>query len=177
MFLKIIIISSILLISLFACSKDDQGFKNFDAGGTATEAIAGEWFVREYEEQVDGVLIPQSEYYKVLISNTAINSANEVLVSRIEKDRFDRDSIGQQIKAVANIQNLTFEAVDVKNLNDEEERISLVGGKILKDQALAKESKTVVDSIFFRYSSNTVIDPVIVGGHRRSGFSEDEVLE
>lgn len=172
MFLKEIVISSILLGLLFACNNDDQGFKDFDAGGTATEAIAGEWFVREYEEQ-GGELIPLSEYYKILISNTAANNANEILVSRIEID----NSIGQQVKATANVQNLTFEALNALNLNNEEERISLIEGKILKDQALAKESKTVVDSISFRFSSTTVIDPVIVGGHRRSGFVEDEVVE
>lgn len=148
---------------LASCNDDDKGFADFDAGGTATEALAGEWFVREYSQSGEVL----SGYFKVSTFNTSANSASEIWLQ-------DDGTIDFQSKVDANVADLSFSVVEAENIFDDTDNVTVADGKIIKSGGLASVTRTVVDSISFIYSSTTVTDPLIVSGHRRTGFQVDE---
>jgi len=170
---KIYIVLGLIITLLTSCDDDDKGFADFDAGGTATKTLAGEWFVQEYT--LSGEVFPG--YFKVLTFNTAANKSNEIWLQ-------DSDAFAFQSKLKADISNLTFNANAVPNASEmpdlsdgapPAERITITDGKILLNEGFASVTRTVVDSISFVFESSTqTTGPIIIAGHRRTGFQEDE---
>jgi len=156
-----IVIASLLF---FASCQEDDGFKDFNAGGTNTKAFAGEWFVRSYD--ADGVAT--SDYHKITTFNTALDN-DSIWIA-------DDGFINFKIKTLTNTSDLSFSSENEKNIEVDEETITLTEGKILEDQGKSIKTKTIIDSIALKIVKSTSPDEIIlIGGHRRTGFVEDKI--
>lgn len=151
---------------LFISCQGDDGFADFDAGGSKTEALAGEWFVREYS--LTGEVL--SDYSKISTFNTAEDNESDIWLQ-------DIDLLSYQIMVVGDVTNLNFNVNNSENILDDTgmEQITISNGRILRDAGFAIETRTVVDSIVFNYSSSSSATPLLIAGHRRTGFLEDEL--
>lgn len=158
-----------LLFSVFTLatlSSCDEG-GNPDAGGTATEDFAGDWHIIGFE--TDGVTPAfGGDYYLWSTYNASSNDENFWID--------DHDTFFElKGKAQADNGNLTF----VSEANTTElytgGTVTITNGKILKGAATSFGGHAV-DSIYFEAEFDW--DPGTVykfGGHKRTGFLEDEL--
>ncbi len=143
-----------------ACRKE----KDTDAGGTATQALAGAWWV---QIKVDNVPVV-ADYFKVLTYNTAENSATKMWLDDQEniwpfKFKMDVDPAGKTFSAAS----ATSEYTNIT--------IKLANGKILDKVTKGPVSQKVTDSIYFEAEFSD--DPGTTyqfTGYRRTGWPEDD---
>lgn len=158
-----------LLLSLFAIatlSSCDEG-GNPDAGGTATEDFAGDWHIVGLEP--DGVTPAfGGGYYLWSTYNAASNDENFWID--------DHDTFFElKAKAQADLSGLTFQSEPNTTELYLGGTVTIQNGKILKDAAHSFGGH-VVDSIYFEAEFDW--DPGVFykfGGHKRTGFLEDEL--
>lgn len=92
-----------------------------DIGGTATESLAGDWYV---EASVDGS--PIYGPFHLLTYNTSANNPNEIFVD-------DQGNFWDfKIKAAAELNGLTFSAIDAQNMKYDC-TVSVTNAKIVKN--------------------------------------------
>lgn len=154
------------ILILFACIT--FGFMSCDlgndptVGGTATQAVAGEWWVTFSlgGEDLTG-------YTLTTTSNTAANSTNEFLVT---------DNANQwdyKVKCPLNLDAKSFGGADLQNLSYDI-KVAITDGKILPGAATSSGGN-VTDSIYFKIEFSDDPGTVYeVAGYRRTGFLEDE---
>lgn len=159
---KYILLLAVISFIFIGCSDD------VEPGGTATEALAGDWFVLLTDEAGNDIA---GGFHKVTTYNTAANIPTEMF--------FDDGNLWP-IKGKVNcdIKSLTFNTSDfVENSYAYEGvyyKFKIHEGKVLLDQGHAKSGRTS-DSIFVKFEA--MDDPgniYIYTGHRRTGFLEDE---
>jgi hypothetical protein len=150
---------------LSACT--ERGFDDYDAGGTPSEALNGEWFI-DVSDEAGNV------YVQHALHKTYDDNEGKMYVS----DRIgpgDSDFSGWWLVSKVNydVKTLTFSATDADNEADGSV-VTITEGKILKNAGHTKTGG-ITDSIYFKgvfdYDPETVI---IFSGHRRTGFHEDE---
>ncbi len=156
----IILLLSLATIFAFTNCADDV-----EPGGTATQAMAGDWYIQIADE--DGNLLLK-DFTLATTYNTAANSQTEMF--------FDVAKIWPlKGKVNVDINTLTFSTSDfVKNYYDEDDNFKVYEGKILSKAGHAKSGR-ITDSIFVKFEAKS--DPglkYIYSGHRRTGFIEDE---
>lgn len=150
----------IVLVSIgFAsCDLGDEP----EIGGTATEAVAGEWWTTF---SVGGQDL--TGYTLITTSNTAANVATEFLIS---DNAHQWDYI---VKSPLNLDAQTFGGTGLQNLSYDI-TVNITNGKILENAATSTGGN-VTDSIYFDAEFSD--DPgtiYSVAGYRRTGFLEDE---
>lgn len=158
-----------LLLSLFAVatlSSCDEG-GNPDAGGTATEDYAGDWHIVGLDP--DGVTPAfGGDYYLWSTYNAASNDENFWID--------DHDTFFElKAKAQANGSDLTFQSEPNTTEWYLNGTVTIQNGKILKGAATSFGGHAV-DSIYFEAEFDW--DPGVFykfGGHKRTGFFEDEL--
>ena len=152
-----VIIAAFLVLSLVSCKKD-----NPDPGGTAVEAVAGEWWVQWDKDPRLGT------YYSVSTYNTSANTSSEMW--------FEDHFYETKSKISVNTSALTFSAAAVKNSDPEYDvDITITKGKIIVDGAKGPVSKAVTDSISYEVEYSD--DPGTIykmSGYRRTRFAEDD---
>ena len=177
---KSLYFAALLLSTAFvACEKEE-------IGGTATESMAGQWYVTVDAADADGNVVEGLEdpfglgHVLMITSNTAANVANEMLV----------DDLGNfwafRVKTVANADNKTFATTapvsddDTNNLNGDDIWVTIDGGKIMPN-AGRQNNGTVADSIVFYVSFSDDPYPASYGyakykvsGIRYSGLVEND---
>lgn len=169
--------SLLLCLMTVSCSKED-------IGGTATEKVAGQWYV-----SVDGVdendeVIPGFEDFfydgrKMLLTyNTADNNPNEMIVD-------DLGNIWEfKVKTVVDQNAKTFQTTTTENNNMwagyEDINVTISGGKILP-KAGRQNNGSPADSIVFYVSFSDDTYPAKYGhtrykvsGIRYSGLAEND---
>ena len=133
-----------------------------DIGGTATQAVAGEWFTTFNVSGDTG-----GDYYLITTSNTAANSTNEFLIFD------DANTWDYKVKSPLNLDAKTFGGTGLQNLAYDI-TVNIANGKILPGAATSSGGN-VTDSIYFQIEFSddpgTLYD---VAGYRRTGFLEDE---
>lgn len=149
-----------MLLLLTACVKD----RDNSAGGTATQAMAGEWWVQIKVN--NNLVVP--DYFKILTYNTAENVASKMWIDDYEhiwpfKFKIDVDPAAKTFSA-ASVQS-TYTNITVK----------LANGKILDNVTKGPVSKAVTDSIYFEAEFSD--DPGVTyqfTGYKRTRWPEDD---
>lgn len=135
-----------------------------DIGGTATQAVAGEWFTTF---TIDGEDVYGLGYQLVTTSNTAANSAGEFLITD------DGNQWDYKVKSPLNLDAKTFGGTGLANLAYDI-TVNIANGKILPGAATSSGGN-VTDSIYFEAEFSDDPGTIYqVAGYRRTGFLEDE---
>jgi hypothetical protein len=157
-FIKILF--GILILTSFS-SCDEGG--NPEAGGTTTEAFAGDWYINLTDS--DGSAVVDHALH-----HTYNSSANDNTMW------IDDAKSGYWIKCkiTVDLAKGTFTAVGQENLIDGSV-VTITDGKIEKGAGLSKAGH-VVDKISFRAHFDYDDDgyDILYEGHKRTGFLEDE---
>lgn len=150
-----------------SCEKDE-------IGGTATEALSGEWYVTVDLADDNGNVVLEDCYglgrFMLNTYNTAANNANEIWV----------DDLGNfwqfQVKASADINNLTFQTNGSVANNYYECNVTIESGKIIPNGATTPHG-TPADAIEFIISFDDD-DPLgtkyKISGYRYTGLASDD---
>ncbi len=173
---KIFYLATLVLCMTFtACSKDEPG-------GTATEAMAGQWYVTVDAADDNGEVVAGFEdlfglgRHLLLTYNTAANSATEMMI----------DDLGNfwtyRVKVSCDVNGLSFATggQTVKNLNGDPIDVTISNGKIIKNGG-KQNNGSVSDSIVFYVSFSDDPYPAAYGyknykvsGIRYSGLVEND---
>ncbi len=144
---KIVYMAATLLLCMltFSCSKED-------IGGTATQSMAGEWYVTvDAVDEAGNLVYSDNQLYgigrfHILTYNTAANTPTEMIV----------DDLGNfwefKVKIACDPQTLTFSAKTTENNNlvagYEDINVPIMDGKILP-KAGRQNNGSPADSIVF----------------------------
>ena len=149
-----------------------------EIGGTATQALAGEWYVTADAVDKYGNVLEEDFFgighFHVNTYNTAANVPNEIWV----------DDLGNfwefKVKASADVNNCTFSTPDSVANAYYDCKVLIEGGKILPDAATTPHG-TAADSIVFYVSFNDDTCPENFGfakyrisGYRYTGLASDD---
>ena len=149
-----------------------------EIGGTATQALAGEWYVTADAVDKYGNVLEEDFFgighFHVNTYNTAANVPNEIWV----------DDLGNfwefKVKASADVNNCTFSTPDSVANAYYDCKVLIEGGKILPDAATTPHG-TAADSIVFYVSFNDDTYPEEFGfakyrisGYRYTGLASDD---
>lgn len=162
--IKLILCGIFAVGTLVSCD-DERGYDEYDAGGTPSQKLNGEWYIDVIDEAT-GTVYVQHAYHKMYDDNGVL-----MISDRIGDEAFS----GWWLETALDYdtQNLTFSASEAENTSDGS-IVNITEGKILKGAAHSI-SGAVTDSIFFKgefdYDPGTII---IFAGHRKTGFEEDE---
>lgn len=169
---KIALYAAMLVFSLFiitSCEKDE-------IGGTATEKMAGEWYVTADAVDASGKVV-YSDYYglgkfHLDTYNTSSNSTTELWIN-------DNGNFWDfQTKINIDLKTMTFQATDAQNIAYNS-KLTITNGKILLGAATTP-SGTPGDSIVFNVTFNDDTAPADdgfvtyrVAGYRYTGLAND----
>ena len=145
-----------LVLAIESCKKD------LVVGGTATEALAGEWWVKTVG--TDG---SQSKYYALSTFNTAANTTDSMWID--DGNRY----YGLKSKINCNVSSLTFSSNNTPELYYGVQ-VTITQGKILKNAATAPGSKDKTDSIYFKALFTGDTTHYTYSGYKRTGFAQDD---
>ncbi len=113
----------LLCMAITSCQKED-------IGGTATESLAGQWYVQANMVNADGSVI-EDPYglgrFQILTYNTSANNPNEIWIDDI------KNFWNFKVKANGDINTLTFGAASAENQRGDEITINITNGKIIKN--------------------------------------------
>jgi len=171
---KIFLYTAVLIASLLfvtSCEKEK-------IGNTATEKMAGEWYVTVVGVDANGkVVIEDADLYglgKILLDtyNTSANSATEMWIN-------DNNNFWNfKTKMTVDLKTLTFQATDVQNVAYDS-KLTITDGKILYGAATTP-SGVRADSIVFKVTFSDDTTPADKGfaayrvaGFRFTGFTKD----
>ena len=113
----------LLCMAITSCQKED-------IGGTATESLAGQWYVQANMVNADGSVI-EDPYglgrFQILTYNTSANNPNEIWIDD------SKNFWNFKVKANGDINTLTFGAASAENQRGDEITINITNGKIIKN--------------------------------------------
>lgn len=154
---KVLYLATMLLCMAFtSCQKED-------IGGTATESLAGDWYV---EASVDGNVIYGP--FHLLTYNTSANNPNEIFVD-------DQGNFWDfKVKAAAELNGLTFSAIDAQNLSYDC-TVSVTNAKIVKNGGV-QNNGSPADLISMDVTFSDDNDALVyhLEGVRYSGLEEND---
>lgn len=154
--MKKIIYALIAVTFVFtACRKD-----KIDAGGTATQNVAGEFWTNLDDDK--------ESFYKISTYNTASNLSTEMWIDDNEQ------TFGFKGKVPVDVNAATFSGTNIQNEYDNN-TFNITNGKIVKDAVKAPGSGVTTDQISFDIAFST--DPTTVyhfQGYRRTKFLSDD---
>jgi hypothetical protein len=160
------ILALMLVLGMGSCKKAPV------IGGTATQALAGEWWVK-LDNGADATGDFGPGYYNFSTYNTAANIPTEMWVDDDNNAKSFWDIKG---KVTTNVANRTFSGTNIAN-QDYTSTFTITNGVIIPNAATAPGSKDKTDSIYFNITFSD--DPVLgtvhkVAGYKRTGFSQDD---
>lgn len=170
---KIFLYTAILVASFFfitSCEKDE-------IGNTATEKMAGEWYVTGDAIDADGNIVESDWFgighFHLDTYNTSSNSITEMWIN-------DNANFWDfKTKVNIDLNAMTFQAADAQNVAYDS-KLTITNGKILLGAATTP-SGVPADSIVFTVIFSDDTDPVDYGfaayriaGFRYTGFTVDE---
>ncbi|MFP5438351.1 MAG: lipid-binding protein [Bacteroidia bacterium] len=162
--LKYILLPVVAMFLAVSCEED--GYADYDEGGTPAKSMSGEWFIN-ISDEATGTLQVANALHRTYDDN----NGGLWLSDRFSATQF----YGWYLESVVQYdpQNLTFSGTNLANEADGSV-VTITEGKIIKNGART-ESGVVVDSIYFKgvfdYDPGTTL---IFSGRKRTGFEEDE---
>lgn len=166
--MKIKFFNILLMLSLIgfatSCDRVGDGDVSDDQGGTSTQEMAGDWYVKF---TVDGVDVYNLGYTLLTTYNTAANNGQEMWID-------DHGNTWEyKVKAPINYTAQTFSGANLQN-QSYDVKMTITEGKILKGAATTtggNKSDSIVYKVEFADDPGTIYT---VGGYKRTGFAEDE---
>lgn len=147
----------------FSCDLTEE----LDPGGTAVEKLAGDWFIKIYENEVVEENLLLGSYYTLSTYNTSANIPTELYLD-------DHETWPYKGVLKVNAAALTFDAAaGGANFYNDTIFAEILGGQVWLD-AVQPPSGTTTDSIQIRFKFSNYDNEVIYSGYRRTGFPEDE---
>ena len=121
---KVLYLATMLLCMAFtSCQKED-------IGGTATESLAGDWYVEANVVNADGSVI-EDPYglgrFQILTYNTSANNPSEIWIDD------SKNFWNFKVKVNGDINTLTFNAAGAENQRGDEITVNITNGKIIKN--------------------------------------------
>jgi hypothetical protein len=157
---KLLILFAFLSVGLMSCDLGDDP----DVGGTATQAVAGEWFTTF---TIAGEDVYGLGYQLITTANTAANVPTEFIIYD------DAHTWDYKVKVPLNLDAKTFGGTAIPNLAYDI-TVNIANGKILPGAATSSGGN-VTDSIYFEAEFSDDPGTIYqVAGYRRTGFLEDE---
>jgi hypothetical protein len=154
-----------LAIGFNSCSKDE-------IGGTATEALAGQWYVRLNVVNADGsITIDPEGYGKKTIStyNTSDNSPSQMWVS--DQRKFKNFAV--KVKCDAGTLTFSSDGEAANKLNDNI-KVTIINGQILRGAGRQYNGSPADSIVFDAKFSNAPATTYRFTGIRYSGLVENE---
>ena len=160
---KVLYFATLLLgLVLTSCEKEE-------IGGTATESLAGEWYVQA--NVVENGAVTEDPYglgrFKIMTYNTSANTSSEIWI----------DDSGNfwnfKVKASADAANLTFAAANAQNQNYDCQ-VTITNAKIIKNggtQNNGSKADYITMDVEFSDESGTIYR---LEGVRYSGLEEND---
>ena len=164
-------ILAVAAISMASCAKEEPGM-------TATEPLAGQWYVTFDAVDNDGKLVEADPHQKgrVLTAtfNTSANSANQMWVS-------DLNNFWEyQAKVNCDVNTLTFSSADWVDNYTYDCKVKITDGKMLKGAAKTPSGMPADSIVYYvQFSDDEDIEAgnwakYRVSGYRYTGFVADE---
>lgn len=154
---KVLYLATMLLCMAFtSCQKED-------IGGTATESLAGDWYL---VASVNGN--PIWGPFHLLTYNTSANNPNEIWVDD------QKNFYTFKVKATGDINSLTFSAASAQNQNGDEITVNITNGKIVKNGGVQKNGSPadlLMMDVEFSDDPGTIYH---LEGVRYSGLEEND---
>ena len=121
---KVLYLATMLLCMAFtSCQKED-------IGGTATESLAGVWYVQANVVNGDGS-VTEDPYglgrFQIMTYSTSANNPNEIWIDD------SKNFWNFKVKANGDINTLTFSAPNADNQRGDEITVNITNGKIIKN--------------------------------------------
>ena len=162
---KVLYLATMLLcMAITSCQKEE-------IGGTATESLAGQWYVQANMVNDDGSVI-EDPYglgrFQILTYNTSANNPNEIWVDDI------KNFWNFKVKANGDINTLTFGAVNAENQRGDEITINITNGKIIKNGGMQNNGSPadyITMDVEFSDDPGTIYR---LEGVRYSGLAEND---
>ncbi|TXF77361.1 lipid-binding protein [Chryseobacterium sp.] len=162
-FLNILLMLSLIGL-VTSCDRVGDGDVSDDQGGTSTQEMAGDWYVKF---TVDGQDVYNFGYTLLTTYNTAANNGQEMWID-------DHDNTYEyKVKTPINYSTKTFSGANLQN-QSYDVAMTITEGKILKGAATTtggNKSDSIVFKVEFADDPGTIYT---VGGYKRTGFAEDE---
>lgn len=167
-------IVALATLTLASCEKDP-------IGGTATEKMAGQWYVTLQHIDADGKVMYGGEdlfgvgQFIVLTFNTAANDKDSLFVQDYNGAFWDF-----KVRTACNLDDLTFNIKAGENLQYAPCNVDITGGKILRGAATtpsgAKADSIVFDIAFDDdpYPGAGYYDHHRITGYRYTGLVNDD---
>lgn len=158
-----------MVAGLSSCNED--GYEDYEAGGTPSQALSGEWFVDIMDE--DGTVLYEHSIHKTFDDNNGKMYISDRIA--VNDPPLATDFTGWWLVSKVNydLSSLTFSANAADNEADGSV-VNITEGKILKNVAQSKAGN-VVDSIYFKGEFDYEPGRILTfSGHRRTGFIEDD---
>lgn len=159
-----------MIFSVFSCTEDPEVWDS------KVLELSGDWFVR-YDHESYGEDLFGSGFTPLMTFNTAKDDGTEIWIT--DDGNFWKP--GYKVKVSVNVANLTFgsDQALVNSVDGYEIGVKIMNGKIIKN-AVTQPSGYVSDSIYFEIwfedledATGIANDKLLVGGFKRSGFTED----
>lgn len=166
-----ILLLFIAMLFISACDRKED-YKQINS---STLEASGEYYVR-YDHESFGEDPFGTGFTKILISNTAADNGVEVWLTD-EGHFWD-----YKVKIPVNLETMTFgsENIVMNEVDGYDIDVIVKNGKIIKD-VVKLPSGVNADSIYFEIwfddledATGIANDKLLVGGHRKSGYLEDE---
>ena len=157
-----------MIFSVFSCTEDPEVWDS------KVLELSGDWFVR-YDHESYGEDPFGSGFTPLMTFNTAKDDGTEIWITD------DGNFWDYKVKVNVNASNLTFgsDQALVNSVDGYEIGVKIMNGKIIKN-AVTQPSGYVSDSIYFEVwfedledQTGIANDKLLVGGFKRSGFTED----
>ena len=121
---KVLYLATMLLCMAFtSCQKED-------IGGTATESLAGQWYVEANVVSADGSVM-EDRYglgrFQILTYKNSANNPSEIWIDD------SKNFWNFKVKVNGDINTLTFNAAGAENQRGDEITVNITNGKILKN--------------------------------------------
>ncbi len=156
---------TLLSVAFFSSCQKAQ-----NPGGTATQSLANEWWVK-IDDGHDATGDFGPGYYNLSTYNTAANLPTEMWIDDMNNSKSFWD-----IKGKVAVNGLTFSGNNIVN-QDYSSTFTITNGKVIPNGAKGPSSKAVTDSIFFNIVFSDQSAPGVVhkvSGYARTRFSQDD---
>ncbi|GET22868.1 lipid-binding protein [Prolixibacter denitrificans] len=149
---------AVLLVTVASCQED------YVPGKTATEALAGEWYVKTYSADLSATYVG---YQRIATYNTASNSPDSIWV-----DDYENIFGNLRLKVPGNTTALTFGSPDVEASAIDGSLYSIDEGKIIL-KGTVTPGGLQDDSIYFKITDYSDTTTYVLAGYRHTGWEAD----
>lgn len=162
---KYFYILTLCVLALSSCKKEE-------AGGTAVQSLANEWYVQvTVIDAATGAVIDDTDksYSTMSTYNTADNSPNTMWMDD------SQSYYGLKTKVNVDLPNKAFSVTDAVEEYGDDVKVTITNGKVITDGAVGPSSKAVTDAI--SYDARFSDDPGTIyrfKGYGRTRFPEDD---